>query len=118
MPIVTCLWTRGPYHNAAAQAPDILEDFDAFRHYDRRGINVRLEYYHAAILSTELKDSVFGLCKENMETAYASAWGWNDVAKRKELQSPGGPQLLYIGVLKPLRETLRMLRNSAPLRPQ
>eukprot|EP00884_Botryococcus_braunii_P001543 jgi/Botrbrau1/1138/Bobra.0162s0029.2 len=71
----------------AKQASDVLKDFPAFQKYDRLGITVCLEYFHADSLLPELKSEIFLLCKKNMEKQYATAWGWDDTAKTKELQS-------------------------------
>jgi hypothetical protein len=71
------------------QVPDILEDFPAFRTYQRQGLDLQLQYFHAEAMPAALQEQLFALCKENMEHAYNSAWGWDDKAKRVELTASG-----------------------------
>ena len=74
-----------------AAPKNVLLDFAPFCKYDRRDIDVALEFSTAQQMSGEDAEFVFNLCKTNMEGMYQDSagigehCGWSSASKRAEL---------------------------------
>ena len=80
------LLARTPLHQPPNQQDsDILASLPAFRSFNRNGVDATLTCAKSEQLPKALAEELFAICKQNMQKAYDSAWGWSDGAKRAEL---------------------------------
>ncbi|KAG6621336.1 N-alpha-acetyltransferase 40 [Phytophthora cinnamomi] len=71
---------------AANAVADVMVDFQAFARYARNGADVSIRGSQAIDLSESTREGVVALFESNMKALYqASDWGYDPVAKRKEL---------------------------------
>lgn len=72
--------------DAANKIEDPMDLLLPFKKFDRNGVCLTIQHHKAENMDKDLKDFVFHLCKENMQSLYeASNWGWKDRDKREEL---------------------------------
>jgi hypothetical protein len=68
---------------------DLLAELRPFCTFDRNGVAATLSFCSPKSMSSDVREFVFDLTKENMEAPYIEAgWGWNDAKKRRELYDP------------------------------
>lgn len=75
----------------ASEVKNLLEEYPAFKHYSRNGLNISLEHYWAQDLPRDILKWALALCKSNMEEMYNIATyngGWNSEIKLEELTAP------------------------------
>ncbi|KAK9829861.1 hypothetical protein WJX72_008317 [[Myrmecia] bisecta] len=78
----------------ANQITDLLNEYAAFRRYERNGLTCELRFYGSEELPKPLLEWAFRLCKTNMQALYEGVWGWGDSQKRQQLSDPGARFLL------------------------
>lgn len=79
---------------------DLLEQYGPFKRFEP--LQASIQYFAAKTLQPEHLEWAFDLCKRNMEQLYATAWGWNDKIKRKELTHPEARFLLVFQQQQPV----------------
>lgn len=85
---------------ACLQLQDLLEQYGPFKRFEP--LQASIQYFAAKTLQPEHLEWAFDLCKRNMEQLYATAWGWNDKIKRKELTHPEARFLLVFQQQQPV----------------
>ena len=66
-----------------------LEDFAAFKKYNRNGLDIFIEFTSGATMDEDTKTRTYEVLKENMKQMYdKSGWGWNNRKKMKEHTDP------------------------------
>ncbi|XP_019189466.1 PREDICTED: N-alpha-acetyltransferase 40 isoform X4 [Ipomoea nil] len=73
---------------AASSEKDHLSCFPTFRQCHRNGLSVYLESGHGNNLSSQLKQYIQCLLKENMKGPYGSEWPAEEKVKRREMIAP------------------------------
>ncbi|XP_030541276.1 N-alpha-acetyltransferase 40 isoform X1 [Rhodamnia argentea] len=70
---------------AASSETDHLVSFQAFRHYNRNGVSVYLDWGRGDRLSSSVKQYVYNLLKANMEGPFGAEWPAEEKVKRREM---------------------------------
>lgn len=70
---------------AANKLKDPLENFISFQSFKKNGVDVCLKCIQRENMDKNIFQWAFELTKKNMESLYASTWGWNDKDKQKEM---------------------------------
>ena len=79
------------YANYVAEGTvkNTLEDFAAFKKYNRNGLDIFIEFTSGATMDEDTKTRTYEVLKENMKQMYdKSGWGWNNRKKMKEHTDP------------------------------
>jgi ribosomal protein S18 acetylase RimI-like enzyme len=80
--------------NAAYELKDQMAPFNAFRKYDRNGLDVTIESFTLDTLPKDIFNWAFQLVKKNMREMYEKAWGWSDNNKKNEMRDSGALYLV------------------------